>query len=217
VAKLNDHVRSHGRRETRVRLRGKTLLLHGRCPQKLDRVGGLSPPANLEVEMRSARLAALAAQAHYVAPSHPLAGSHADLGEVRVDAEHGSTVVQPDDVAEPRHDAREAGAMTPQQIFGNWLATRLISLFYGVHYTDLGPFRAISYASLLAINMQDKTFGWTVEMQVKAARKQIPALEIPVRYRKRHAGKSKVSGTLYGTVMAGYKIITTIIRYALKR
>jgi hypothetical protein len=107
---------------------------------------------------------------------------------------------------------KERGSMTPQQIFGNWLATRLIRWLYGVHFTDLGPFRAIRYESLLAIGMRDRTFGWTVEMQVKAAKLALRCTEVPVRYRKR-IGVSKVSGTVYGTVMAGYKIITTIFKY----
>jgi len=106
----------------------------------------------------------------------------------------------------------EKGAMTPQQIFGNWLATSLLKLFYGVHYTDLGPFRAIKYNSLLAIDMKDKTYGWTVEMQVKAAKQKMKSCEVPVNYRVR-IGFSKVSGTVKGTIGAGYKIITTIFRY----
>ncbi len=107
---------------------------------------------------------------------------------------------------------KERGSMTPQQIFGNWLATHLIKLFYNVSFTDLGPFRAIRYDKLLALNMQDKNYGWTVEMQVKAAKQKMRCLEIPVRYRKR-IGYSKVSGTVKGTVLAGYKIITTIFKY----
>jgi glycosyltransferase involved in cell wall biosynthesis len=107
---------------------------------------------------------------------------------------------------------REKGSMTPQQIFGNWLATRLIRLLYGVRFTDLGPFRAIRYSSLLALDMRDTTYGWTVEMQLKAAREKLLCREIPVRYRKR-IGFSKISGTLKGTVLAGYKIITTIFKY----
>ncbi|MCO6499426.1 MAG: glycosyltransferase family 2 protein [Vicingus serpentipes] len=107
---------------------------------------------------------------------------------------------------------REKGAMTPQQIFGNWLTTFLMKLFYGVHYTDLGPFRAIKYKSLLALNMKDKTYGWTVEMQLKAAKQKMKTCEVPVNYRNR-IGFSKVSGTVKGTIGAGYKIITTIIKY----
>ncbi|MGB0887244.1 MAG: glycosyltransferase family 2 protein [Vicingaceae bacterium] len=106
----------------------------------------------------------------------------------------------------------EKGAMTPQQVFGNWLATFLLKLFYGVKYTDLGPFRAIKYNSLVALKMKDKTYGWTVEMQVKAAKQKMNTCEVPVNYRVR-IGFSKVSGTVKGTIGAGYKIITTIFRY----
>lgn len=106
----------------------------------------------------------------------------------------------------------EKGSMTPQQIFGNWLATTLLRLFYGVKFTDLGPFRAIRYDKLLALNMQDKTYGWTVEMQLKAAKQRFKCVEIPVAYRKR-IGFSKISGTVKGTIMAGYKIIWTIFKY----
>ncbi len=108
---------------------------------------------------------------------------------------------------------RERGAMMPQQIWGNWLATRLLKLIYRVDFTDLGPFRAIKYDKLLALNMTDKTYGWTVEMQVKAAKMHLKTTEVPVRYRVR-IGQSKVSGTVKGTLLAGYKIITTIFRYA---
>ncbi|MCP4443122.1 MAG: glycosyltransferase family 2 protein [Aureispira sp.] len=107
---------------------------------------------------------------------------------------------------------RQRGSMTPQQVFGNWLATTLLKWFYGVRYTDLGPFRAIKYDKLLEIDMKDQTYGWTVEMQVKAAKLGMKSTEIAVNYRKR-IGKSKVSGTIKGTIMAGYKIITTIFKY----
>ena len=106
----------------------------------------------------------------------------------------------------------EKGSMTPQQIFGNWLATFLLKLFYGVKYTDLGPFRAIKYNSLIALGMKDKTYGWTVEMQVKSAKQKMKTCEVPVNYRVR-IGFSKVSGTVKGTIGAGYKIITTIFKY----
>ena len=106
----------------------------------------------------------------------------------------------------------EKGSMTPQQIFGNWLATFLLKLFYGVTYTDLGPFRAIKYNSLVSLGMRDKTYGWTVEMQVKAAKQKMKTCEVPVNYRVR-IGFSKVSGTVKGTIGAGYKIITTIFKY----
>jgi glycosyltransferase involved in cell wall biosynthesis len=111
---------------------------------------------------------------------------------------------------------KESGSMTPQQVFGNWLATKLIKLFFGVSYTDLGPFRAIKYNKLLALGMQDQTYGWTVEMQLKAAKKGYKVTEVPVNYKVR-IGKSKVSGTLKGTVMAGYKILSWIFKYALKK
>ena len=100
-------------------------------------------------------------------------------------------------------------ALLPQARFGNWLACFLIHRFFGVRYTDLGPFRAIRYPQLLSLNMQDKTFGWTVEMQLKAAKQSIPVCEVPVRYRKR-IGTSKITGTLTGTLKAGYKILTTL-------
>lgn len=107
---------------------------------------------------------------------------------------------------------RESGSMTPQQVFGNWLATFLIKFLFKYTFTDLGPFRAIRYDKLLEINMADKNYGWTVEMQVKAAKRGLRCTEIPVTYRRR-IGVSKVSGTLKGTVLAGYKIILTIFRY----
>ena len=106
---------------------------------------------------------------------------------------------------------RQKGSMLFQQIAGNWLATTLIKLFYNAHFTDLGPFRAITWNALQRINMKDKTFGWTVEMQVKAAKLNLKFTEIPVSYRKR-IGVSKVSGTIKGTILAGYKILLTIFK-----
>lgn len=108
---------------------------------------------------------------------------------------------------------REAGAMPPQSIYGNKLACGLMRLFFGARYTDLGPFRAISYPCLLALGMSDTNFGWTVEMQIKAAKAKFRTIELPVRYRKR-IGKSKISGTVKGTISAGYKILYTIAKYA---
>ncbi len=105
----------------------------------------------------------------------------------------------------------QSGAMQPQQIFGNWLATNLIKLFYNYSFTDLGPFRAIKYNKLLKLDMQDKNFGWTVEMQVKAAKMKFKTTEVPVTYRRR-IGVSKVSGTVRGSFMAGYKILWTIFK-----
>jgi hypothetical protein len=106
---------------------------------------------------------------------------------------------------------REPGSMLFQQIAGNWLATALIKLFYNAHFTDLGPFRAIQWKALQQIDMKDKTFGWTVEMQVKAAKHKLKFTEVAVNYRRR-IGVSKVSGTIYGTIMAGYKIVLTIFK-----
>ncbi len=106
----------------------------------------------------------------------------------------------------------EKGAMQPQQIFGNWLATNLIRLFYRYEFTDLGPFRAIKWEKLEALHMEDKNFGWTVEMQVKAAKQGLRCSEIPVRYRRR-VGVSKVSGTIKGSILAGHKILWTIFKY----
>lgn len=106
---------------------------------------------------------------------------------------------------------REDGAMQPQQIFGNWLATNLIKMFYRYEFTDLGPFRALKYEKLIGLNMQDRNFGWTVEMQVKAAKQKLKCTEIPVSYRRR-IGVSKVSGTIKGTILAGHKILWTIFK-----
>ena len=105
----------------------------------------------------------------------------------------------------------EQGAMMPQQVFGNWLATNLIRLFYRYEFTDLGPFRAIKYRKLLEIEMADPDFGWTVEMQVKAAKHKLKCKEVPVSYRRR-IGVSKVSGTIRGTILAGHKILWTIFK-----
>lgn len=107
---------------------------------------------------------------------------------------------------------RETGSMTFAQVFGNWLATFLIRMFFKVRFTDLGPFRAIRFEKLIRMDMQDKTYGWTVEMQLKAAKMGLRNIEVPVTYRKR-IGFSKVSGTVKGTLMAGYKILWTIIKH----
>lgn len=105
----------------------------------------------------------------------------------------------------------QKGAMTPVQIFGNWLATNLIRLIYNYSFTDLGPFRAIKFNKLIEIEMSDTDFGWTVEMQVKAAKYKLKCTEVPVDYRKR-IGTSKVSGTIKGTILAGHKILWTIFK-----
>jgi len=107
---------------------------------------------------------------------------------------------------------REKGALLPQALFGNALATTLVKWLYGVEFTDLGPFRAIRFDELLALGMTDMTYGWTIEMQIKAAKKGLRCGEVPVRYRKR-IGESKVTGTLGGTLKAGYKILLTIFRH----
>ncbi len=108
---------------------------------------------------------------------------------------------------------REPGSMTPQQVFGNRLAVLLLRWLYGIRFTDLGPFRAISWNKLISLQMRDTNYGWTVEMQLKAAKQKLRCTEVPVDYRRR-IGVSKISGTLKGSVMAGYKIITTILKYA---
>lgn len=114
-----------------------------------------------------------------------------------------------------KKNLREVGSMTPQQVFGNQLATFLMRLFFRANFTDLGPFRAIKYESLKKLEMQDKTYGWTVEMQLKAIRKKLAYKEVPVRY-KRRIGVSKVSGTVKGTIFAGVKILGWIFKYSMK-
>lgn len=111
-------------------------------------------------------------------------------------------------------EKREEGSLTPQQIFGNWLACYLMRLLFNSEFTDLGPFRAIRWETLEALEMGDKTYGWTVEMQLKALRQKIPYQEIPVSYKKR-IGVSKVSGTVKGTIFAGAKIIGWIFKHYL--
>ena len=110
---------------------------------------------------------------------------------------------------------RESGSMTIPQIFGNWLATTLMRLFFRARFTDLGPFRAMKYDSLLALEMEDKTYGWTVEMQLKVLKKNMKYTEIPVKYRNR-IGVSKVSGTVKGAIFAGIKILSWIFKYSFK-
>jgi len=112
-------------------------------------------------------------------------------------------------------ELRESGSMTPQQVFGNWLATFLMKLFFGANFTDLGPFRAIKYNQLLSLEMQDKTYGWTVEMQLKALKQKLTYVEIPLKYRNR-IGVSKVSGTVKGSIFAGIKILGWIFKYSFK-
>jgi len=111
---------------------------------------------------------------------------------------------------------REAGSMTFPQIFGNWLATTLMRVLFKARYTDLGPFRAIKTEKLQQLSMQDKTYGWTIEMQLKAHRQSLRYCEVPVRYRNR-IGVSKVSGTVKGAIFAGVKILGWIFKYSVKR
>lgn len=110
----------------------------------------------------------------------------------------------------------DAGSLTPQQRFGNWLSTTLISLIWKTRFTDLGPLRAVRWDVLERLDMQDRTWGWTVEMQIKVAMHGIAFREIPVRYRRR-IGQSKISGTVVGSIRAGAKILSTIARLALRR
>ncbi len=109
--------------------------------------------------------------------------------------------------------ATSRSALTPQQRFGNWLATTLIRLLFGHRYTDLGPVRAIRKDALDSLEMSDRGYGWTVEKQIKAIRAGLRILEVPVHYRPR-LGKSKISGTLKGTLLAGSKILYTVFRFA---
>ena len=111
---------------------------------------------------------------------------------------------------------REKGAMTFPQVFGNWLATSLMKLFFNANFTDLGPFRAIKYSKLKLLKMEDKTYGWTVEMQLKALKQSLSYVEVEVPYKKR-IGVSKISGTLTGAVMAGVKILGWIFKYSFSK
>jgi len=110
---------------------------------------------------------------------------------------------------------REPGAMPLQSVYGNKLACLLMRLFFGIRYSDLGPFRAIKYSDLCGLEMSDENFGWTIEMQIKAARANLRIKEIPVPYRKR-IGVSKISGTVSGTIKAGYKILFTIAKHGFR-
>ena len=107
----------------------------------------------------------------------------------------------------------EPGALLPQARIGNWIACLLIRLLYGHRFTDLGPFRAARWEALESLGMADPDFGWTAEMQVKALRRGLRIVEVPVSYRRR-LGVSKITGTVVGTIRAGYKIILTVLRYS---
>lgn len=114
-------------------------------------------------------------------------------------------------------ELRESGSLTPQQVFGNWLACFLMKILYKSSFTDLGPFRAIRWSTLEKLQMSDKTYGWTIEMQLKVLRQKIAYQEVPVSYKKR-IGVSKVSGTVKGTIFAGMKIMGWIFKhYLLKK
>ena len=128
----------------------------------------------------------------------PLVKEHADLVIER------RTPVEPD-------------ALSQQQRFGNWLATTLIRLFWGHAFQDLGPMRAMRWEPLQDLDMKDQNFGWTIEMQIKAVKKEMRIIEVPLPYRKRSAGTSKISRTIKGTIRAGIKIIWIIFREALMR
>lgn len=110
---------------------------------------------------------------------------------------------------------RQKGALLPQAVFGNWLSTRLLHLFWGARFTDLGPFRAVTWQALQQMQMRDRNFGWTVEMQIRASQLGLRCREVPVSYRKR-IGRSKVTGTVKGTILAGIVILRTIGTHALR-
>lgn len=109
----------------------------------------------------------------------------------------------------------ESGSMPIPQRFGNWLVARLMNIFYRLSITDLGPYRAAHRQLLIGLDMQEMTFGWTTEMILKAARRKARITEVPVSYRNRRAGKSKVGGTVRGTILAGWYILGVALRYAL--
>jgi glycosyltransferase involved in cell wall biosynthesis len=112
---------------------------------------------------------------------------------------------------------REAGAFTPVQEFGNYFASRLLRSFFGMRATDLGPFRIILWPALESLGMRDRDYGWTVEMQARAARAGLRVREVPVSYRRRRHGRSKIAGTLTGSTRAGWKILATLLRVRMGR
>jgi hypothetical protein len=140
----------------------------------------------------------------------------ADLAD---DPQHLLDVVDPvlageaDLVLADRTTHAEPGSLTPTQHFGNWLARTLIAGLTGHHYKDLGPMRAMRYETWLSLELEDPTWGFNVEIQIKAARRGFRIIEIPLPYRRRQAGSSKISGTLIGSVRAGYRILATIARH----
>jgi glycosyltransferase involved in cell wall biosynthesis len=110
-----------------------------------------------------------------------------------------------------------SGAMFPQQLFGNWLASRLMNILYGLSITDLGPYRAIRRKLLTELDMREMTYGWPTEMIVKSAKRGARIMEVPVSYHNRRFGQSKVSGTLRGTILAAWYILSVTFRYAWKK
>ncbi len=144
---------------------------------------------------------------------------------VILDADHADppaaipTLVRPiergeaDLVQSDRTHTAEPGALTTVQQLGNGLATRLIRLVSGHRYRDMGPFRAIRWTSLVSLDMEDPTWGWNVEMQLKAVQRGLRIREVPLPYRKRHRGESKISGSLRGAARAGVRIIYAVYRY----
>ena len=142
-----------------------------------------------------------------------LDGDYSDYPEEMEDVVRPIIEGKADFVVGSRTKGKSAtGSMTFQQIFGNRLATSLMRWIYKADYSDLGPFRAIVWEKLLALDMKDETYGWTIEMQIKAIQHRLKVQEVPVNYKQR-IGTSKISGTVKGTVMAGYKIIWTIFKY----
>lgn len=107
-----------------------------------------------------------------------------------------------------------SGAMLPHQRFGNWLSAKLLSWLYGVRLTDLGPYRAIRAEWIASLHMQEMTFGWPTEMMVKVAKAGGRIVEVPVSWRSRHSGQSKVSGTLRGSILAAYFILGVTLRHS---
>ena len=139
-------------------------------------------------------------------------GDHSDYPEelpelIRPITEQGYDMV----IGSRATGVRERGSMQPAQVFGNWLATNLLEMLYGYRFTDLGPFRAVKWSVLKDLGMEDPDFGWTVEMQARAAKAGLKTTEVPVRYRRR-IGTSKISGTIRGTFLAGHKILWTIFK-----
>lgn len=111
----------------------------------------------------------------------------------------------------------ERGAIPPQARFGNWLVSRMIRILYGVRLSDIGSFRVIRCSSLEALHMSEMTFGWPVEMLVKSAKAEYRIVELPIHYRQRSHGRSKVAGTLMGSIKAAYYMLRTTLRYARAR